>query len=322
LLLERQHEDGSWGSDSVFGEDANYRSAITVLCLQALEAAGKNEEAAKAVERGVRFVDANAHRRPAAASYGMYDFSFYSASYALAYFARQKKAGRLGASESIERCLKTLERTQREDGGFTYLFSPSRGTYESFATALVVINALEASALGVEVPGRIKERALEALRKSRTPEGYFCYHVVDGKQRGSLSGNGKLNVEGSLVRTVVCEYALVRAGEGGREKLDAAVAAFFEHRELLEQVRKRDQKTHQGPFDNAPYYFQFGHLYAALALRELGGERRAERERELENVVMRTREEDGSWTDGRVTGRDYGIATALLILARVRPLEY
>jgi hypothetical protein len=316
FLLDRQAADGSWGAESAFGQDGNIRSAITLFCIRALEATGRDgEEEREAVRRGIGYVMAHAHPRPRAASYGMYDFSFYSASYAIAYLSRVKTAE---AREAIGRCLDTLRSNQREDGGFTYLFPGRRDNYEGFTTALVLLNNLEAAKNGVEIPADINRRALAALQKTRTHEGYFCYHMIEGKQRGSVSGNGKLCVEGSLVRTIVCEYALVRVGEGKKEGLKAAVENFFTHRQGLEDVRKRDRKTHQGPFDNAPYYFLFGHFYAAAALDELDRAFRAERAKKLEEIFMSIRERDGTWLDGRITGKDYGVAMALLTLHRLQ----
>jgi hypothetical protein len=319
LLLDRQAGDGSWGTESTFGEDVNIRSAITVFCCRALAACGQGSAQEKeAIERGIQFIAKHAYQRPKAPSYGMYDFSFYSCSYALAYFSGLHRDDLKG---SIECCLKTLQENQREDGGFTYLFPGRRDNYESFTTALVIINNVEAQANGAAIPKEMNRRALAALQKARTAEGYFCYHMIDGKQHGSVSGNGKLFLEGSLVRTVVCEYALLKLGEGKPENLARAVENFFKFRKGLEDVRKHDRKTHQGPYDNAPYYFMFGHLYAGRSLKELDKKVRQERNRALEEILLAIREEDGSWLDGRITGKDYGIATALLLLDQVKTTD-
>jgi hypothetical protein len=316
MLLERQRDDGSWGTESTFGRDVNIRSAITLFAVRAIEACGENsEEQKKAVERGIQFVADHAHKRPTQPSYGMYDFSFYSCSYALAYFSKLKRDD---LKPAIERCLKTLQENQREDGGFTYLFPGRRDNYEGFTTALVILNNLEAQKNGLDIPKEINQRGLAALHKTRTKDGYFCYHMIEGQQRGSVSGNGKLSLEGSLCRTVVCEYALLKIGEGKKEQLKKSIDNFFEHRQGLEDVRKKDRKTHQGPFDNAPYYFMFGHYYLAKALSELDKDFRKESGRKLEDIFMKIREEDGSWIDGRITGKDYGIAMGLLILDAVK----
>lgn len=316
MLVERQRNDGSWGAESTFGRDVNIRSAITLFAIRSIETCGENtEEERAAVEKGIRFVAEHAHLRPKQPSYGMYDFSFYSCSYALAFLS---KYGRDDLKPALDRCLKVLQENQREDGGFTYLFPGRRDNYESFTTGLVILNNLEAEKNGLKIPQEINRRALAAMNKSRVQEGYFCYHMIEGQQRGSVSGNGKLTLEGSLCRTIVCEYALVRLGEAKKDQLKKAIRNFFEHRQGLEEVRKKDRKTHQGPFDNAPYYFLFGHYYAAKALRELDKDFWKESGAKLEDIFMKIREEDGSWLDGRITGKDYGIAMGLLILDAVK----
>lgn len=305
MLLSRQAPDGSWGKDAVFGQDVNIRSAITVLAIRALQAS--DIDAKDAIRRGMEFVATHSHKRPRAPSYGLYDFSFYSSSYALTL---------LTDPAALERCLKTLQENQRSDGGFTYVHPAKIDTYESFTTALVLLNNLDARC---KIPEDFHKRALDALKKTRTPDGYFCYHHIKGKQHGSLSGNRTLAREGSLVRSVVAELALLRQGEGKVELLKKSIEDFFKHHDELEAVRKKNQRTHQGPYDNAPYYFLFGHYYVALALKECDAAFRAEMGKKLLEVMSKIRESDGSWLDGSVTGKDYGLAMGLLVTKTVRP---
>lgn len=322
ILLSKQAEDGSWGQDAVFGLDVNIRSSITLFCIRALEAWGEGDERVEAaLRRARRFVLKHAARRPERPSYQIYDFSFYSAAYALAYFAERGKLEE--HREEIGRLLETLRRSQMENGGFSYIWSSrTRDSYEGFATALVVLSLLRARDRGIEIPDGLMDRAIASVEKARVEEGFFGYHIVDGKPRGSYSGNGRLALEGSLVRTVVCEYALVRSGRSRVGRLRTAVENFFKHRDELEKVRKKDHRTHQGKFDNAPYYFLFGHYYVALAVEALDRRTRARAHAALRKILMSIREEDGSWYDSRICGRAYGTAMGLLILSRIRGGEY
>jgi hypothetical protein len=89
--------------------------------------------------------------------------------------------------------------------------------------------------------------------------------------------------------------------------------AFHEH---WDELKKRHQQTgtHVPPFSIAPYYFYYGHRYAAQAIELLPeSERPAERERLLK-TVLRTRDADGTWND-RVFPRSKNYGTAMIVLA-------
>lgn len=323
ILLERQAEDGSWGRESVFGRDRNIRASITLLCLEALEAApGADDRRRAAVAKGRAFALKHAAERPDRPSYQMYDFSFYSGLYALAYFSRAAKVEPALAGD-VKRFLETVAVSQRQSGGYSYTWrSREADSYESFASALVALSLLQAKACGVEFPNELFERCVLSIERSRIDGGFFGYHIVDGVPRGSYSGNGSLALEGSLVRTLVCEYALFEAGRSDLSKLKKAVDDFFRFREELEKVRKRDHRTHQGEFDNAPYYYFLGHYYAAVALAKLDGETRKKYAASLRDILVSVREEDGTWFESRITGASYGTAVAVLTLLRLTPAEY
>lgn len=323
LLVERQAEDGSWGRESVFGRDMNIRASITLLCLEALEAApGADDRRRTAIAKGRSFALRHAAERPDRPSYQMYDFSFYSGLYALAYFSKAART-EPGLAAHVRRFLDTVAVNQRQSGGYSYTWrSREADSYESFASALVALSLLQAKKCGVEMQNELFERCVASIERSRLEGGFFGYHIVDGIPRGSYSGNGSLALEGSLVRTLVCEYALIEAGRSDVPNLKKAVDDFFRHRDELEKVRKRDHRTHQGAFDNAPYYYFFGHYYTALALEKLDRETREQHAASLRDILRGIREEDGTWFDSRITGASYGTAMAILTLLRLAPAEY
>src|SRR5262249_25450325 len=119
---------------------------------------------------------------------------------------------------------------------------------------------------------------------------------------------------GSSARSAVCETTLVLLGGGSIADVKKALDAFHEH---WDELAKRHKKTgtHEGPYRIAPYYFYYGHRYAAQAIEMLPEKDRAkERERLLE-VLLRTRDNDGTWND-RVfkRTRNYGTSMAVLVL--------
>src|SRR5260370_464488 len=118
-------------------------------------------------------------------------------------------------------------------------------------------------------------------------------------ESGVMRGNEKANANelpGSAARSAVCETTLVLLNAGSTDAIQAALDAFYKHWDELEKRRKQ-KGTHEGPYRIAPYYFYYGHRYAAQAIEMLPEKSRAkERDRWLE-VILKTRDEDGTWND-------------------------
>ena len=96
--------------------------------------------------------------------------------------------------------------------------------------------------------------------------------------------------------------------------IERAVERFFEHWEHL-AVRKSRTGTHVAPYGIAPYYFLFGHVYAAQAIEQIDDPgRRDELRATMRRVLARSRDADGSWNDRQFL-RSAGYGTALALLA-------
>jgi hypothetical protein len=108
------------------------------------------------------------------------------------------------------------------------------------------------------------------------------------------------------------------AGRGDQKRLRWAIELFFQHWDDL-AVRKQQTGTHIPPYGIAPYYFLYGHVYAAQAIELLDDEaaRKAFRA-QMAVIVERSRDEDGSWND-RQFGRSAGYGTALAIMTMQMP---
>jgi hypothetical protein len=68
------------------------------------------------------------------------------------------------------------------------------------------------------------------------------------------------------------------------------------------------------PHNIAPYYFYYGHRYAAQAIEMLPEAKRKAERAKLVDVILKTRDEDGTWND-RVFERSRNYGTAMVVLA-------
>jgi hypothetical protein len=125
-------------------------------------------------------------------------------------------------------------------------------------------------------------------------------------------------VPSSAARATACETTLMLAGRGDKERLHRAVLRFFADWDEL-AVRKSQLGTHIQPYGIAPYYFLYGHLYAAQAIEQLddGAEKEALRTK-MRVYLARSRDASGSWND-RQFDRSAGYGTALAILCMHMP---
>ena len=102
-------------------------------------------------------------------------------------------------------------------------------------------------------------------------------------------------------------------GGGSATAVQAALDAFHLHWDELEKRRKKTG-THVGPYGIAPYYFYFAHRYAAQAIQMLPASDRAAERARFRTVLLRTRDEDGTWND-RVFKRSRNFGSAMAVLA-------
>lgn len=206
---------------------------------------------------------------------------------------------------AIPELIARLEANQTSMGGWNYARDNSVSPFMTGSTLLILF---EASSRGHEVDKDMVEKALDALEACRTETGSYEY-----------SGRAKRAVDmpGSCARAACADLALFKAGRVDEDALRVAVQGFFEGWDDL-LVRKSQQGTHKAPYGIAPYYFFFGHTYAALAIEELPKKERAMRRDEFRKVLWRTREKDGTWND-RIFPRTASYSTAMSVMGLMAP---
>src|SRR5262249_35705320 len=156
--------------------------------------------------------------------------------------------------------IETLVTEEIQGGGWNYA---NRRQHASFVTAPVTQALLLARSQGEKVPDEVLQRARKALEISRTQEGSFLYGGTLEKTDKAAKPPITL-LPGSVARSAVCETPLLLLGGGSVDAVRASITAFHKHWEELEKRRKKPG-THVGDYRIAPYFFYYGHRYAAQA---------------------------------------------------------
>jgi hypothetical protein len=323
-LVRSQNADGSWGdaaASTTFdaltvwpGSHDAHRVATTALCVMALREAGERD----ASRRGLDYLAAYDGARRALPS--MIE-NVWAHTYALEALARAYREDGLPEYRAMaERHLYHLGRYETFVGGWNY-YDFNHGTQTpsmeptSFGTAAGLAALWEARQAGIEPPAPMVKRALARLAECRNPDGSFLYGS-DGRYRPMSEAN---QMKGSIGRTQAGHFALWLWGAGGVGEAEAreGLEVFFREHRFIEIGRKR-QWPHEGWYATAPYYYYFGHYYAARLIERMADPR--DFRQRLRAHVLPHQEPDGSWWDYHMFGyhKPYGTAFAIMTLLRCR----
>jgi len=295
-----------------------------VVCWALMEAPGfaRDKASQKAVAAGLNFIMQQSSTNPLLQSgfLGGYDVRGWAHDYGLFTLTRalelglfRKPARRKRARKTIQRLIQALQETEIPvSGGWNYARGgrARHAAPSSFMTASTLLALFEARSQGFAVKKEVVERALKTLERGRAANGAILYAIGRG-------GPGGARVPGASARMAIAETALYLGGRGSLQHLRQAVLAFFQFWGELAK-RRGKQGTHQGPYLIAPYYFYFGHTYAALAIELLPKQERALYRKKLRHLFQKTRDPDGGWND-RIFPRTEAYSTAMALLALNMP---
>lgn len=320
LAAEQPEADrGEWPYEGVYRVGvgripAGYRVGGTAIVCSALVLTpgfSQMPERLAAVDRGLQFMlsELESNEELEAGPKQGYDVRGWGHTYALDFFLLAKKWGLLGArAERVETMIPDLIRrlavNETTQGGWNY----AGDTISPFMTGSTLLALYEARAQGYAVDAGLVERALVGLEAGRTAIGSFQY---------AGPAREKVAMPGSSARAAIAELALFKAGRSDEGRLRDAIDGFFDGWSELSK-RKSRQGTHEGAYGIAPYYFFYGHTYAALAIEQLPESDRHARRDALRKLLWKTREKDGSWND-RIFPRTRSYATAMASLALLAP---
>jgi hypothetical protein len=323
--LRKQAADDAaeWPYEGVYrvGPDgripSGYRVGSTaIVCEALLLAPGDKAPRAAAITRGLRFSLAALQKDPtlAARKQTSYDVRGWGHIYALGCFVLvlQQQPDLLAADTGLAEALQAMvpdligriATAELRGGGWNY----AGRACSPFMTGACLLALYRAAAAGHEVDAAMVERALDALQRGRDDSTAYAYS-------GPLRPGRQEPMQGSSARSSIAELALHLAGRSDTEDLGKAVDAFLLEENWRElHKRKSQQGTHAAPYGVAPYYFFFGHTYAALATEHLAEDRRHACRQRMSALLARTLQANGGWND-RVFPRTESYATAMAVLA-------
>ena len=335
ILLELQEGEGNreWPYEGVYRTNEGDRRRVipigyrvggtAIVATALLEAPGWDADEARreAVARGLDFVlESRDHALMRPSLDDRYDVRGWGHIYALSFLLRLRDLERVPESRGdavdamVTWLVTALEETALpEIGGWNYA---SRRQPSPFMTAPGLQALFHAAARGETVDPQVIEAGLDALERGRAAAGSIAYAVPAESRATTLEEDLRFMdlLPGAIGRMVCVESTLDLAGRGDQARLQAAIDAFFEHQGELEKRRKQTG-THVRPYGVAPYYFVFGHYYAAQAIERLeDAEARDVARTRLREILAGIREENGGWND-RVFPRSRAYGTAMTLLA-------
>lgn len=344
-ILDNQKKAGDWGymmsrpRDIMLGSYNSlhvWGNTSTALCLMGLLELEPTEEINAALQRGYEYL-IDAPDTPRATERVLYNT--WAHTYLVQALTRAMKDERFAdlkprLRRRAEHELKRLLDHQSLDGGWGYYefrerMVPPSGQYStSFLTGAALVALREAFSAGLnprklDVEGEgegLRDHnvtiALDYLERMRSPNGAYAYSTGH-----EYSPMWDPNVpRGSLGRT--------QAGDNGlftwnrtitQEELRKQLDNFFKDHLFLEIGRQR-QYPHEAWYAVAPYYYYFGHYYAARNVLALPAEIRAEYAEKLADIIARTQDGDGSFWDYPLYGyhKAYGTGYGVIILAKLK----
>ncbi len=341
FLLDHQNANGSWGSATntkdlniyapVPGAHHAFRSAVTALCLAALveQTPSQDPQVTRAIDRGEAWMLKHLPRLRRATPDALYNVWGHGyALTALAKLHRYRSADpdkQQALMELMRLQIKRLQDYESVDGGWGYYdlrYRARRPTSDStsFTTATVLIGMHDAGAVGLELPDRLVQRAIDSIKRQQKPDftylygEYLKYHPVQGINR----------VGGSLGRSQACNLALRRFGDPRitDQLIKSWLQRLIDRNGWLDMGRKRPI-PHESHLQVAGYFYYYGHYYAALCLEALPPDERVKFQSPIAELMIQRQEKDGSWWDFPLYNyhQAYGTAFAVMTLLRCLPAQ-
>lgn len=237
------------------------------------------------VENCIDFIVRNTHKSGYIArssnGYGnMYGHGFATLFLSQAYGMTRKKA----LEEKLRDAVKLILFAQNKDGGWRY--SPTPTDADLSITVCQIMALRGARDAGINVPDKVRDRAIAYVRKSHDPGGGFKYTLSGGHSTFALTAAG-----------VVSLYS---AGIYDGKEIEAGLKYI-----------KTNKESSSG-------HFFYGHYYAVQAMWHAGGDDWNQWYPTIRKTLLGMQQPGGGWSDSQ--GNAYATAMSLIILQMPKDL--
>ncbi len=194
---------------------------------------------------------------------------------------------------------------KRWKGGFGGWPETDKGRVHSMNTAPSLIPLVRAKKLGLVVEDKVLEKGKDVLMKMRDAPGVFTYTYPEPRNFNKL--------ESSIGRAPGCEHALFLLQATKIEDVRTALDTFMQYRADLRTVAKVTGSW-TAPRGVSAYFYFFAYYHAARAAQLLPQSERKQIMKQLRKDVLQVVEVDGTWLDWDGAGKNFGTASALMLL--------
>ena len=340
FLILSQNPDGSFGSHvskrigeiyaPMPGSHHAFRGATTALSISALiECKGDDPQARASIMAAQDWMLKNFPRVKRAQGDTIYNV--WAHAYGIQALVRLKKlpdqteVALAAIDDLIRQQITMLEKYESIDGGWGYYDFVAQGRKPtgssiSFVNATVLIALDEAADVGIEVPKKVVDRAVAAIKRQQKKD--FTYLYGEYLKNRPMSGINRPG--GSLGRSQACNLALRLWGD--KEITDNVLKVWLYRLYLrngwLDIGRKRPI-PHEAWMQVAGYFYYYGHYYAGMCIDQLQPEDRDKYRNLLAKILIKHQEPDGCWWDYTLYNyyKQYGTAYALMAMQRCLPTD-
>lgn len=285
-LASQQNDDGSFGKKKRTGGNVGVVSLAGLAFIEVSNKPGKREFADE-IEGVADYVLANARqdgliRSPDAASHGV----MYEHAYATRFLAEgygQKRNERL--LKPLANAVMLIVASQNHEGGWRYL--PTSMDADISVTSCQIIALVAAKRVGIAVPQKTLDRAVEYVRRCQNADGGFAYM---SSQRG----------ESGLPRSAAAMTALFTSGVKDETLLKKGVDYVMSQLPSAQNEERRES------------YFFYSRYYAIETASRAGPSKWGQWYKEARDELLSRQKPDGSWH--HALGSVYATALACLTL--------